>query len=318
MGSPTIAGVTTGTVDEDFTGTVSGDLGDAGTFSTDGDDTWSITVQGQYGVATIDANGTWTYDLDETNPAVMALDDGETLTDIFTVQMFDTAGSGQGQSDTQDITITINGVPCFTRGTRIRTTDGEMPVQKIRTGQLVMTPSGPRPVAWVGSRRVGKAELAADPRLRPVRIAAGALGEGIPRRDLLVSRQHRMVVRSRIAERMFGETEVLVAAAALLGLPGISVDESAKTVEYFHLLFDRHEIVFADGAPSESLYTGPRALHSLPVAAREEILTLMPDLARSDDLPDPARQIPEAALRKELLERHRKHDRAIVAADELA
>lgn len=68
-------------------------------------------------------------------------------------------------------------------------------------------------------------------------------------------------MRSRIAARMFETEEVLVAAAQLVGLPGITT-APPQAVTYLHLLFDRHEVVFANGAPSESLYPGPVALKS--------------------------------------------------------
>lgn len=74
------------------------------------------------------------------------------------------------------------------------------------------------------------------------------MGAGIPDRDLLVSPQHRVLVRSAIAQRMFGSSEVLVAAKQLLQLPGISLAEDVAGVSYVHLLFDRHEIVVSNGA----------------------------------------------------------------------
>ncbi len=97
---------------------------------------------------------------------------------------------------------------------------------------------------------------------------AGALGPGHPARPLVVSPQHRILVRSAIAQRMFGSAEVLVAAKQLLSLDGIDVAQDLETVEYFHILFDRHEIVFAKGTETESLYTGPQALRGI-AAPRE-------------------------------------------------
>lgn len=84
----------------------------------------------------------------------------------------------------------------------------------------------------------------------------------------MVSRQHRMLVRSKVAERMFGRPDALVSAIKLTALPGIYVDDQVEEVEYFHILFDQHEIVWAEGAPSESMFAGPEALKSIPAVAR--------------------------------------------------
>ena len=99
----------------------------------------------------------------------------------------------------------------------------------------------------------------------------------------MVSPQHRMLVRSAIAQRMFGADEVLVAAKHLVGLAGVSVADDVTEVTYLHLLFDRHEVVFAEGARSETLYVGAEALRSVGEAARAEILALFPQLAEGAD-----------------------------------
>lgn len=129
------------------------------------------------------------------------------------------------------------------------------------------------------------------PHLRPIRILAGSLGNDLPSADLLVSPQHRILVISTVAERMFGQREVLIAAKHLTSLPGIEVAEDVDAVEYWHFLLDQHHVVFSNGAPTESLYTGPEALRSVSGEAREEIFAIFPQLADLDHaaLPDPAR-----------------------------
>lgn len=175
-------------------------------------------------------------------------------------------------------------VPCFTAGVRLLTAKGQRPVEKIAVGDLVETAdNGLQPVRWVGSRTLDAVDLAAAPELRPIRIARGALGDGLPKRDIMVSPQHRMLVRSAIAQRMFGADEVLVAAKHLVGLAGVSVADDVTEVTYLHLLFDRHEVVFAEGARSETLYVGAEALRSVGEAARAEILALFPQLAEGAD-----------------------------------
>lgn len=79
---------------------------------------------------------------------------------------------------------------CFAGDTAIDTPDGPVAARDILVGDLVSTENGPRPVRWVGRRHVTGAEMMQDERLCPVRISKGALGQGVPSRDLLVSRQH--------------------------------------------------------------------------------------------------------------------------------
>ena len=205
-------------------------------------------------------------------------------------------------------------VPCFTAGTRIATPDGPRLVEALRVGDLVETAdNGPQPIRWIGSRTLGAEALAARPKLRPVRISAGALGFGLPRHDLLVSRQHRMLVRSPIAKRMFGTAEVLLPAIKLIDMPGVFIDEDATPVTYIHILFDAHEIVFAEDAPSESLFTGPQALASLGEDAVEEIAALFPELLSPAHRPRLARHVPQRVRQtRRLLERHIRNDKPLL------
>lgn len=207
-----------------------------------------------------------------------------------------------------------SGVPCFTRGARILTPHGPVPIQNLRLGQLVRTDSGgDQPIRWIGCRAFSATEIRANPKLAPVRILAGALGAGLPARDLLVSRQHRMLVQSPIARRMFGQDQVLIPAIRLTALPGIFVDDAIPGVEYFHLLFDQHRIVFAEGAPTESLFTGPEALRSLGAKAREEILAIFPQLAGGVHVSNPARTIPRGRQQARLIARHLRNAKPLLA-----
>ena len=171
-----------------------------------------------------------------------------------------------------------NVIACFTPGTRIVTDRGEVLVQDLAAGDRVLTRDhGHQPIRWIGRRRLGIGSLIADPSLQPVRIRKGALGAGLPERDMLVSRQHRMLVTGSRAELMFGVDEVLVRAVHLLGLPGIEL-AMQKEVTYLHLLFDRHELVLADGAWSESFQPGERSLGGLDCPTRDEVLKIFPEL----------------------------------------
>lgn len=196
---------------------------------------------------------------------------------------------------------------CFGGGTRIALHKGRKKARKIKIGDLVRTVSGIKPVRWVGRRVVTQDEMAQHPKLCPVRIRAGALGNGLPKVDLLVSRQHRMFVNSPIATRMFGRPDVLLPAIRLTALPGIDVQTKLRQIDYVHLLFDAHEIVFAEGAPSESLFTGPEAWRALPPNAREEIGLMFPDLVM-DHPPLAAAPIPARHLQRELVRRMIKNE----------
>ncbi len=169
-------------------------------------------------------------------------------------------------------------INCFTIGTLIDTAEGERRVEDIRVGDLVQTrDNGLQPVRWTGCRHVPAAEIGANPALAPVRIARGALGPDLPRQDLLVSQQHRILVRSAIATRMFGAQELLVTAKRLTEVEGIDILPDTAGVTYVHLMFGAHEILTSNGAQSESLYPGPQALLALGEAANE-IFTLFPEL----------------------------------------
>lgn len=209
--------------------------------------------------------------------------------------------------------VQFPGVPCFVAGTFIESTVGLKPVESFVDGDIVIGYSGNRlSIRTILRHRFVARDLDANPKLRPVRIMAGALGSGLPKRDLLVSRQHRMLVQSKIAERMFGETEVLIPAVKLTELPGIFVDEAVKEVEYFHLLFDQHEVIYAEGAPTESLFTGPETLKSLSPEAREEILTIFPEVAGPDYSPEPVRFMPPGKQQKQLVARHLKNNQPLL------
>lgn len=204
-------------------------------------------------------------------------------------------------------------LPCFAAGTLILTARGEVPVEALCAGDMVVTRDhGARPIRWAGSRRVTAAGLARNPRLRPIRIRAGALGAGAPSCDLLVSPQHRILVRSRIAQRMFGTDEVLVAAKQLLSLEGIDIAEDVAGVTYVHILFDRHEVVISNGAQTESLYTGPEALKAVGPAAQEEILTLFPELRQGGHVTEPARVLASGRTGRRLATRHAQQGRPLV------
>ncbi len=136
-------------------------------------------------------------------------------------------------------------VPCFCRGTLIRTARGEVAVEDLVVGDLVCTVLDgavrERPVRWIGRRSYVGRFLAANPSVHPVRFRAGSLGEGLPRRDLLVSPEHAMFL------------DGVLVPAHLLATGGTIVRERGlERVDYFHVELDAHDVLLAEGAASES------------------------------------------------------------------
>lgn len=213
-----------------------------------------------------------------------------------------------------ELTFTeAEGAYCFAAGTLLETADGPRPIESLEVGDLVMTrDNGLQPVRWKGTRHMAGA-LRLNPKLRPIRIRAGALGEGVPAADLVVSPQHRLLVRSRIAVKMFGAMEVLVAAKQLLSLEGVDIAEDLAEVTYVHVLFDRHEVVIANGAEAESLYTGAEALKVVGPAAREEIFAIFPELREGAESVAAARVMPSGRRARKLAMRHLQNGQPLVA-----
>lgn len=164
------------------------------------------------------------------------------------------------------------GTLCFCAGTSIETQSGPVAVQDLSIGDMVITKDhGAQPIRWIGSNK----RPAVD-NIAPIWIKKGALGNT---RDLRVSPQHRMLVRGKRVQEMCGKGAVLVPAKALVDGQDIIVDLSEPTVDYFHIAFDQHEIIYAEGIPSESLYLGgSEAWNMLHPAQRAELRTIFPDI----------------------------------------
>ena len=210
---------------------------------------------------------------------------GKALTNIIydpgnaengTVQFLDGAGAVIGSMTFTNIE---NVIPCFTPGTLIQTDRGEIPVETLVAGDKVLTrDNGYQPLRWVGRRDLSSTELSAQPKLNPVVIRVGAMGTNLPEQDMMVSPQHRMLFTGPRAEMMFGDNEVLIAAAHLVGQPGI--DRAHPTcVAYIHVMCSQHEIIRANGCWTESYQPGVQTLQSMHQDQREELLTLFPALA---------------------------------------
>ncbi len=177
----------------------------------------------------------------------------------------------------------IERITCFTLGTLIITERGKQPIETLSVGDRVWTlDAGLQPIAWIG-----RATVPAFGPLAPIFIAKGALDND---RDLLVSPQHRMMLDGWRVEVHCGTDEVLAPAKALTNDTTIRRLEGG-TVTYIHIAFDSHQIVMAEGIPSESFFPGAEALSALDHAAREEILTLFPEWRCPHLRPEAARPV---------------------------
>lgn len=193
-----------------------------------------------------------------------------------TIFWLDATGQETGQTTSFQ---NIEQVICFASGTRIATIAGLKCVEDLRVGDKVLTfDNGFQPIRWIGARLLSTRELQANDLLCPVVIKAGALGHGLPERDLVLSRQHRVLVRSPVAERMFGQREVLLPAKDLRGMDGVGTLPAARPVEYWHLLFDDHEVILSESAPTESFHLGRQAAATVSPEAMEEIRSIFPDI----------------------------------------
>ena len=166
--------------------------------------------------------------------------------------------------------VLVDSVPCFVAGTLIETADGPRKVERLEPGDYVLTQDhGMQPLRWLGRRKV-----AAKGDLAPIYIAPGTFGE---HGAVAVSPLHRILLRDSLAELLFGEYEVLVAAKDLVNDTSVRPVECGF-VEYVHLLFDDHQVVFTEGLPSESFLPGPQVRNSLEAEMIEEICTIFPEI----------------------------------------
>lgn len=180
---------------------------------------------------------------------------------------------------------TVPQVICFTPDTWIATPDGRRLVRDLCEDDEVLTKDdGPQQIRWIGRRRMSGARLFAMPELRPIRIRAGAAGDGRPEQDLLVSPEHRLLIRGPAADTLFGTSEVLVAAKDLINDRTIRVDHQLPEVTYVHLLLDRHQIVFANGVETESFHPASMPLDAIDPLQQAELCERVPGIDR-----DPSR-----------------------------
>ncbi|MCF6445638.1 Hint domain-containing protein [Nereida sp. MMG025] len=192
------------------------------------------------------------------NAQITAIDGGED-NDSHTTQTL-----GMNTSNIETTTT------CYNAGTMIDTPDGPRAVETLRPGDLVLTADhGPQEIRWVRSSDQLLEDVDFDG--KPVLIAAGALGKGLPAQDLIVSPQHRILVGGDGQLTRYFDGKAFAPAKALTKLPGIRHMKGKSKITWVHFACDRHEVVTANGCLSESLLLAPMFAYGL---TREERRTL--------------------------------------------
>ncbi|WP_170558562.1 Hint domain-containing protein [Ruegeria atlantica] len=241
--------------------------------------TWSVTVTGDGGLDPSD----YTVSISPSGVLTVELTEGADIppNTQLTVRIGATTGQpGAGNNAILNVTVDLPAgtVPCFVKGTLIETEKGPRPVEELSVGDRVRVSSGELlPVKWIGKKTMSAEALQRNPRLRPVCIQKGAIGDGLPDRDLYVSPQHRIVLEGWRAELLFGEPRVFSAAVHLVNDKTIRQVRSDEAVTYFHIACDRHAILMSHGLPTESLFLGDMALLSFDREDINELRMLFPD-----------------------------------------
>lgn len=168
---------------------------------------------------------------------------------------------------------------CFTTGARILMADGrEELIENLRPGDVVETrDSGPQKIRWIGASKTSAETLGQFPNRRPIVFRKGALGD---HEEFRVSLQHRILIEDDAFLDFVDNSEGLVRAKHLVNDHSILVDNSLEEITYFHILFDKHEIIRADGIWSESFYPGEYTMKTAEEKVREEVVFHFPELEK--------------------------------------
>lgn len=178
--------------------------------------------------------------------------------------------------DEKPESVRLSDIVCVSlaSGTRIALADGrQVAIERLAPGDRVLTRDhGSQPVRWIG-----RATLRAVGAFAPVVIVAGTMGNA---GDLVVSQHHRIFIYQRRRSALVGTSELLVQAKHLVDGETIFAREGGY-VDYFSLVFDRHEIIYAEGIPAESLLVNEATLAHLPDELAEEVRKRFPQLSQS-------------------------------------
>jgi hypothetical protein len=192
-------------------------------------------------------------------------------------------------------------VLCLAGEVLVRTEHGDVRAEDLNVGDMVWTADhGFEPVKWVGKTKLSAEYLAQHPKQQPIKLAKDSLAPGMPQSDLAVSRQHRVLVASPVAKRMTGEFEVLVPAVKMLDVAGVELSTPDNGITYVHILFERHEVILAEGALVESLMLTDY-VHSMASGLAQSQSTCC----------GPARLVVEGGMAKRLMARIVKNKRPV-------
>lgn len=181
-------------------------------------------------------------------------------------------------------------IPCFLSGTKIATKRGEVPVEDLTPGDMVVTRDGGfSPIRWIGSFRAD-ARGANFENNAPICIPRNAMGRGVPARDLHISPNHRVWMNEPSYEMFFNEREVLIPAKHLVGWKGIKQVRYVPEPEYFHILLDKHQIIMSDGMLTESFHPADATFDQFDHETRDEMLRMFPELINLVSTGDTARR----------------------------
>jgi hypothetical protein len=227
----------------------------------------------------------------------------------------------------------INGSPdiaafsvCFASHMLIYTPHGPRPAGALRPGDMVLTlDRGPQPVIWAGAGALSPDLLARDPKRRLTLIPAGAFGVDTvgaprPRRDLAVSRQHRMLIGGAHGLPGFGAAEALIPSVALSDAgPGAPWPPPGAAAELVHRLTQRHDLIRAEGLWSETMWLGPQARRALcepalTAALAAQARAMAPGGPAKGEAPVPARSFATRGEARRRRARAVAADRTVTAA----
>jgi len=214
-------------------------------------------------------------------------------------------------ADNSSFTSENTGVACYAPGKLIETPEGPCAVETVAVGDMVYTlDHGPQPVRWIhsGVHALEKVDIDA----KPVLIAAGALGKGLPAQDLIVSAQHRLLVGGCGQLDGWFKTEAFAPAKSLTAIPGIRHMRGKQSIAWIHFACDHHEVVIANGCLSESLLLGPLVMNELPHIERKALANIFGPVSTPEEALNgpPAREcLKVGEVRRHLAECKKEHRR---------